>query len=99
VVEVGAPTAMPCRPFSFNILAGLWPETSPDEWSDVGDGLAAKAADLENDAFNIRQTAEVLANENSGKTIDAMYEMFQRQGVAVSKCAECYQTMSGLSAG
>ena len=38
---------MPTRPYSAAIIGGLWPSTSPDAWSDVGDDLAKKADSLD----------------------------------------------------
>ena len=89
---------MPHRRYSGLILGGLWPLTSPDDWSDVADGLLRKAESLEDNAATIRQRAEGLVGENSGKTIDAMYQVCQRQAAAVSRWAETYRSMArGIS--
>src|ERR1700758_2885565 len=85
---------MPSRPFSAAIIGGLWPTTSPDAWSDVGDGLAQKANSLDTDAATIRQLADGLAAENSGKAIDAMHEMWLRQAIAVVNQANLYHSMA-----
>src|ERR1700756_4156671 len=85
---------MPTRPFSAAIIGGLWPTTSPDVWSDVGDGLLQKASSLDGNAATIRQLADGLPAENSGKTIDAMHEMCLRQGIAVVKQADIYHSMA-----
>jgi hypothetical protein len=85
---------MPTRPYSAAIIGGLWPSTSPDAWSDVGDDLAKKADSLDAGASDIRRLADGLPAENSGKTIDAMYEMCHRQAVAVIKQATIYHSMA-----
>src|SRR6516164_7764232 len=85
---------MPARPFSAAIIGGLWPTTSPDAWSDVGDGLSQKASSLEGNAATIRQLADGLPAENSGKTIDAMHEMCLRQGIAVAKQADIHHSIA-----
>jgi len=85
---------MPTRPFSAAIIGGLWPTTSPDAWSDVGDGLAQKANALDGNAATILQLADGLPAENSGKTIDAMHEMCLRQGIAVVRQADIYHSMA-----
>jgi hypothetical protein len=85
---------MPSRPFSAAIIGGLWPTTSPDTWSDVGDGLAQKANALDGNAATIRQLADGLPAENSGKAIDAMHEMCLRQAIAVVKHADIYHSMA-----
>ena len=61
---------------------------------DVADGLLRKAESLEDNAATIRQRAEGLVGENSGKTIDAMYQVCQRQAAAVSRWAETYRSMA-----
>ena len=53
-----------------------------------------KAESLQDNAATIRQRAEALVGENSGKTIDAMYQMCQRQAAAVSRWAETYRSMA-----
>jgi hypothetical protein len=93
-VNVGAPSAVPTRPFSPLIIGGLWPTTSPDAWSEVGDGLAQKSAALEQNTTTIRQLANGLPADNSGRTIDAMHEMCLRQAVAVLKQADIYHSMA-----
>ena len=85
---------MPTRPFSTLIIGGLWPTTSPDAWSEVGDGLAQKSAALEQNTTTIRQLADGLPADNSGRTIDAMHEMCLRQAVAVVKQADIYHSMA-----
>src|ERR1700757_3096575 len=54
---------MPARPFSSAVIGGLWPTTSPDVWSDVGDGLPAENSGRTIDAMHemcLRQSIAVV---------------------------------------
>jgi hypothetical protein len=93
VVAVGAPAGMPARPFSSAIIGGLWPTTDPSGWSDVAEGLGAKAIEMEDEATSIRKAAYGLYSEDSGHMIDGMADMYRRDAVAVMDKSELYHTM------
>jgi hypothetical protein len=94
VVALGVVSAMPTRPYSAAIIGGLWPNTSPDTWSNVADGLKQKASELSNDADTIRGVADQLLTENSGETIEAMHVMYVHDSCEVQDRADRYTSMA-----
>lgn len=93
-VGSGVTAGMPTRPYSAAILGGLWPTTSPDSWSDVGDSLLRKSQDDSDTASAIMRAADSLLDENSGQTIEAMHGKYMGDRLAVVDQADLYQTMS-----
>ena len=87
---------MPTRPYSAAILGGLWPTTSPDSWSDVGDSLFQKSIDDNDTASAIMRFADSLLDENSGEMIDAMHGKYMSDRLAVVDQSDLYQTMSEM---
>src|SRR6202790_3186385 len=87
---------MPTRPYSSAILAGLWPTTSPDAWSDVADGLRQKAHADADTAEGIRRAADGLYPDNSGHMIDGMHGMYMRDRMAVMDQSDLYRKMSDV---
>src|SRR5712671_3952856 len=83
VVAVGTGPSMPTRPYSSAILAGLWPTTSADAWSDVADGQRQKAHADADIAEGIRRAADGLYLDNSGHMIDGMHGMYMHDRMAV----------------
>jgi hypothetical protein len=85
---------MPTRQYSQAILAGLWPATSPDTWSDVAETLRQKSDADADTSSGIRRAADGLYPDNSGHMIDGMHAMYVRDAIAVMDQSDLYQTVS-----
>jgi hypothetical protein len=72
----------------------LWPNTDPDAWSDVAEGLQDKANELEEDAVSIKRAADSLYGDCSGAMIDAMHGACIRQSQALMDQFEQYVAMA-----
>jgi hypothetical protein len=93
-VGSGVTAGMPTRPYSAAILGGLWPTTSPDGWSDIGDALLQKSNADSDTASTIMRSADSLLDENSGRIIEAMHTKYMGDRLAVVDQSDTYRTMS-----
>jgi hypothetical protein len=96
VVAVNIGASMPTRQYSQAILAGLWPTTSADTWSDVAATLRQKSDADADTSSSIRRTADGLYPDNSGHMVDGMYGMYMRDAIAVMDQSDLYQSMSSV---
>ena len=76
------------------ILAGSWPTTSPETWDGASQAQSTKANQLVQNCEGLRDTANQLIRQQSGKMIDGMHEMLIRKAGEISDQADSFFALS-----